>query len=93
MLESLLPFLIDDLSEDGVLSPASRSVRYLYKKEKSMVKIQNSRQNAGKCSPPGCQDCLLRVGEGGHDVVELVLERGEGGVEAAHRGLGCNSIQ
>ena len=39
------------------------------------------------CSPSGGQDRLLRVGEGGHDVVELVLERGEGGVEAAHRGL------
>ena len=56
------------------------------------MKIQNSRQNAGKCSPPGGQYRLLRVGEGGHDVVELVLERGEGGVEAAHRGLGVNSI-
>ena len=41
----------------------------------------------GRTVPPGRQHGLLRVGQRGHDVVQLLLEGGERRVEAAHRGL------
>ena len=41
----------------------------------------------GRTVPPGRQHGLLRVGQRGHDVVQLLLEGGERRVEAAHRRL------